>query len=270
MLSFRRVGFRLFALVSTFAFSLMASSTIHIAHARIYKGEPVPLGNGVARVVVAASSAGRPASVSVVLSPAALDGLPAAASHRETWEYVLPMPSDGPRTGYDHVGLNWNPTGHPPAGIYSVPHFDIHFYLISRAEQEAVTFQGAAAKPFLAPPDRTLVPEGYVVPADSAVEKMGYHGIDTKSHEFHGKAFDHTFLYGYYGGRLIFVEPMVTLAYLKSRPDITAPVRTPQSYSIAAHYPSKYRIGFDVKRNEYRLSLLGLKAFSPSARSAAR
>jgi hypothetical protein len=27
------------------------------------------------------------------------------------------------------VGLNWNPHGHIPPGVYDLPHFDFHFYI---------------------------------------------------------------------------------------------------------------------------------------------
>lgn len=270
MVRFTRRGFRFFGLVSAVMLGLAASAATQASEPTIHAGKPVPVGNGVARVLVAADSTGAPTSVSVVLTAAALEGLPGAGAGHADSEYILPMPSGAPQTGYDHVGLNWNPAGHIPTGIYSVPHFDVHFYLVTRAERDAVTFQGTAATASLTPPDSALVPEGYVIPPDSAVEGMGHHGVDTKSHEFHGEPFDHTFLYGYYGRRLIFVEPMVTLEFLKKKPDVTVPVRTPRSYSIAAHYPTQYRIGFDPGRDEYTISILALKPFSLSKRTAPR
>lgn len=270
MLRVKRRGLPFVALVVTMMLGLAASVATRASEPTIHAGTPVPVGNGVARVIVAADSAGRPTAVSVVLTAAALEGLPAASAGHADPEYILPMPSDAPQSGYDHVGLDWHPAGHVPAGIYTVPHLDVHFYLVTLAERKAVTFQGAAATAGLTPPDSALVPEDYAVPPDTAVEGMGLHGVDTTSHEFHGKPFDHTFIYGYYGGRLIFVEPMVTLDFLQTKPDVTVPVRTPRSYSIAAYYPTQYRIGFDPGRDEYTISIVALRPFPPSTQAAQR
>ncbi|MCS4505611.1 DUF5602 domain-containing protein [Arhodomonas aquaeolei] len=228
----------------------------------IHTGEPVHVGNGTARTVVVTDANGIPQSVSVVFSGSALSGLPAARSDQSEWEYLLPMPAGAPPTGYDHVGLDWNPAGHAPQGVYTHPHFDVHFYMINRAQQEAVTFIGEAAARGLAPPDARTVPADYVVPPDTAVERMGLHGVDTQSHEFRGKPFTSTFLYGYYEGRMVFLEPMVTLAFLQSRPDVTMPVKRPLAYSLPGYYPAKYRIGYDPELNQYQVSLLDLRAYA--------
>jgi hypothetical protein len=35
--------------------------------------------------------------------------------------------------------LDWNPLGHEPEGIFDVPHFDFHFYMISNQERLSIT-----------------------------------------------------------------------------------------------------------------------------------
>jgi len=237
----------------------LAAGGAQASGAHIFAGDPVAVGNGQARVIVVDGSNGTPTSVHVVLDGHALEGLPQATADRESWEYVLPMPTTGPRTGYDHIGLDWNPDGHRPAGVYTVPHFDVHFYLISTAEQQAITFTGSARERAIAPPDPSLVPVGYVVPPDTAEERMGLHGLDPASGEFHGKPFTYTFLYGYHDRRLVFVEPMITLAYLRTRADVIVPVKTPAAYSLPGYYPTRYRMGYDASRDEYHVALLGLR-----------
>ena len=251
-------------LASLLALGLLGANS---ATARIYTGTPSPVGNGFARVAVATDASGAPTSVSLLVDANALQGLPEPTATQHEWEYVVAMPQGAPATGYDHVVLNWNPKGHPPQGVYSVPHFDVHFYVISRASQEAVTFQGNEAGPGLAPPDARLIPAGYVVPPDTAVERMGAHGINPSGPEFHGKPFTHTFIYGYYRGSMIFVEPMVTLAYLKTLPDVTTAVRTPATYSATGYYPTKYRIGFDRERGHYSIALLALRPYTVTAKA---
>src|SRR5690348_14444530 len=48
----------------------------------------------------------------------------------EEAEVFLTLPSQAAGTGFTVLGLDWNPQGHPPPGIYDVPHFDFHFYYI--------------------------------------------------------------------------------------------------------------------------------------------
>ncbi|MDL0431761.1 hypothetical protein QPM17_11520 [Marinobacter sp. TBZ242] len=59
----------------------------------------------------------------------------------------------------------------------------------------------------------------------------------------------------------MFVEPMVSLAFLQSLPEITSPVRKPQRYSYPAWYPAAYRIGFDAGKNEYTIALHALERY---------
>ena len=241
----------LVAVAALVAGAVVVGSAVRAADApkaSVYEGQAVKVGNGAARVVVAATAEGRPRSVSVVLTAGAVEGLPAASKEQPEWEFLLQMPQSGPRTGYDHVAVDWNPAGHPPEGIYTVPHFDFHFYTASRAEQEGVSFAGTEGPEAAKVADSALLPKGYVVPPDTAVEKMGVHGVDPAAPEFHGKPFTHTFIYGYYKGRLTFIEPMVALSYLLTKPDITAEVKVPAAYSYPGFYPSKYRVGYDPER----------------------
>ncbi|EPC03150.1 hypothetical protein L861_22840 [Litchfieldella anticariensis FP35 = DSM 16096] len=260
-------GFRPLGLATTLLLALTTSS-MQASEGVILNGEPVAVGNGLARVVVTQDSSGIPISIAVALTGGALEGLPAPQPDQQVWLYLLPLPEGVSPTGYDHVLLDWNPAGHIPDGVYSVPHFDMHFYLISDAERQAVTFLGPDREQQLAPPDASLVPAGYIVPPESAVESMGVHGIDLAGHEFHGQPFTHAFIYGYHAGRLIFLEPMVSLDFLRSRPDVTMPVNTPARYSLSGYYPTQYRVGFDPLSDEYRIELLGLRHFNAEPRTA--
>ena len=49
-------------------------------------------------------------------------------------EYVNHFPfiegKVGDRIPFKHQVTNYNPEGHGPPGVYSVPHFDFHFYMV--------------------------------------------------------------------------------------------------------------------------------------------
>jgi hypothetical protein len=57
----------------------------------------------------------------------ALKGLPEG----KTMEFTLALPKEAAPTAYNHIGIDWNPQGHEPQGIYDKPHFDFHFYMIT-------------------------------------------------------------------------------------------------------------------------------------------
>ena len=227
----------------------------------IHAGTPVSVGEGTARVIVVEDGGGKPASISVILSEKALQGLPKAGGKGyEEFEYILPMPKSGPKTGYDHVVVDWNPNGHPPQSVYTVPHFDFHLYTIDPQTRMKVTFKGPDAIGAATAPAADLLPAGYVVPPDTAVEQMGVHGVDPSGPEFHGKPFTATFIYGYYKGEMTFVEPMVSKAFLEAWPDVTYVVKTPKAYSRPGYYPTRFRVAYDMQGKNYVVALTRLQA----------
>ena len=226
-----------------------------------FSGTPVALGKGEAYTVVTTGPDGALASIGVVITESALEGLPAATPGGQAlFAYKLPMPEAGPRTVVDHVGLDWEALGHPPEGVYDVPHFDVHFYLVGREEVETVHFDSPddSAHPDQQPPPE-LMPAGYVLPPGTAVPKMGVHAIDPAAAEFQQKPFEVTFIYGYYAKQLTFLEPMVTLAYLQTKPAFSAPVPRPARYAKAGTYPSAYRVAYDGERRVYEIVLQDLQ-----------
>jgi len=235
-----------------------------MADAATYQGAAVRIGKGSARIVVHTDKAGKPSSVAVKMSPGALQGLPAKPNKKSTegsWEYPLPMPKHGPKTGYTHVVIDWNPHGHPPPHVYTVPHFDFHFYGIGADAVKKVSFTGPK-DPATQVSNAALIPPDYKVIPETAVNKMGVHAIDVTSHEFHGKPFTATFIYGYHKGQMVFVEPMVTLAYLKTKPSLSVPVKTPAQYSRPGYYPTRYSVRYDKHSKAYLVVLDGLKPWN--------
>jgi hypothetical protein len=228
-------------------------------------GASQPLGDGTMRTYVELVN-GAPVEVGVALSERALENLPQGhhdpgavvfEGHHVMWEYVLELPADNP-TPFQHVALNWNLTGHEPAGIYDKPHFDFHFNLISDAERRTITpedpkFDEKAANH----PVATHVPAGYAA-LPGAVPLMGAHWIDPTSPELNGEQFGQTFIFGTWDGELIFAEPMITKAFLDAKPDFTAEIPVPEQVDVPGYYPTRYGIRWDEERKEYRVSLEGL------------
>lgn len=260
-----RIGVRAlwtpFFILAAAAAVLAAGPALAESKSTTYEGKGVRIGRGTAHTVVRTDADGKPASIGIVFTPGMLDGLPKAAKGANPdFPYLLPMPTKGPKTVVDHVVVNWESAGHPPSRVYDVPHFDFHFYLVSRAARMKVAFKSEndSGDPGQQPPAE-LVPVGYILPPGTAVPQMGVHAIDPSASEFRNQPFTATFIYGFYNKQQSFLEPMVSLAYLKSKPSFSAPVPRPASYTKPGTYPSTYGVRYDAGRNVYEVTLEELK-----------
>jgi hypothetical protein len=217
-------------------------------------GTPTPMATGSVRSYLTLGRDGAPTELGVALTEAALVGLPAA-----TTEFVVALPAQASSTPYTHVGINWQPTGHPPMTVYTVPHFDVHFYSISLAERNAMTpADPQYATKLLRLPAAALAPAGYTADV-MGIPRMGLHWGDPTSPEFSGQPFAGTFIYGSYDGKFIFAEPMLAKSYLESKPvSDVKPIKVPGQYATSGYQPTSYTVSFDAATKEYRVALSGL------------
>jgi hypothetical protein len=226
---------------------------------RTYNGSSVELGAGRAYAFTTFDASGKPITIGLRMSELALKGLPTEMPHNATgWEYVLPLPKEAANLGYDHVGIDWNPMGHIPDGIYNMPHFDFHFYMISQADKEKITLKGEDLARAHKAPALEFLPEGYILPEGTEVPRMGAHAIDPSSPEFNKMPFTKTFIYGFYDGQMVFLEPMTTKAFLETRTNTTDLIKLPRIYAKHGYYPTMYSVKYDAAQREYEISLEGL------------
>lgn len=225
-------------------------------------GEAVALGEGTVRSYVLIED-GAPVEVGVALSEAALAGLPGHGGPgaipmpdgNSTYEFELQLPATNP-TPFQHVTVDWNPGGHEPPGIYDSPHFDVHFYTISSEARRTIhpgdpQFGEKAARH----PSAEYVPSGYAALVPDAVPMMGLHWFDPASPELNGSEFTRTFIYGSWDGQMIFLEPMITRAFLETKPDFTAPIPVAAQHAVPGYYPGRYSVRWDEASREYRIAL---------------
>jgi hypothetical protein len=164
----------------------------------------------------------------------------------------MTLPSEGSASGFQLLEIGWNPQGHEPPGVYDIPHFDFHYYYISDAERMAIPGgQPVTVAPeFLAP--------GYSAPGPT-VPAMGGHSEDLTGPEFNGGTFTQTFVYGFYNGEEIFVEPMLTQAYLMGLSgSSTFAVRQPGRYALSplpGLVPGSMRHSYDSANDLYTISV---------------
>jgi hypothetical protein len=220
---------------------------------RTFKSPAVVVGGGMARSELVFNGADELESISVVFTEGALTNLPATLPNTE---FIIPLPTGTPTTVFNHLGINWQPNGHPPPVVYTHPHFDVHFYLIPISARDAMT----PADPAFAA-KATKVPLAEETPAryladPQGIPRMGTHWTHQDSHEFHGQLFTNTMVYGFYDGKMIFIEPMMTKAFLESRPNETKTMSLPARYPAPGRYPTAHKVSYDDAAKEYRVELI--------------
>jgi len=252
---------------------------------RVITTEPQKLGNGSARVYVALNGDGSPLAIGVRLDKDALAGLPKEPNATSRcfdrngdgkiqpdecvgdYAFVFTIPGEAGQAvaPFNWVAMNWNPHGHgsPAPPPWAAPHFDFHFYLVSRdVVQRLRTGKSGemidcedfkvATKP---------VPAKYVhadhIDVGAAVPDMGNHLIDSKSPELAkgGPPFTHTFIFGAYDGKITFLEPMVTLAFIASKPSMCAKINQPEAFEVAGAYPTRYCVRYLPGEDAYAISI---------------
>ncbi|MEP6622203.1 MAG: DUF5602 domain-containing protein [bacterium] len=243
-----------------------SDSTTAVDKSALVYGPSVSFAQGSARAWVQIDASGVASAVGIAMTETALNGLPATVSGPSPSAIMatLALPAEAAGTGFDHAELGWNPLGHDPLQIYGQPHFDMHFYTVSQATQAAILPtdpQWAAKATNL--PTAAFVPTGYVSPpspiAASAVPQMGVHWTDVKSPEFNGQLFTSTFIYGSWDGQFIFLEPMITKAYLDSHPaNVMKNIPQPAQWTKSGSSPTTYTVNYDATAKEFRITLGGL------------
>ena len=242
------------------------------------------IGNGTVWSFAQLDSAGAPKAVGIEMSGATLASLPTDASDQHhcfdrdgdgttnsatecahTHEFAIPLPdavSTRDDVPFKWVLLNWNRHGHMPPGIYDVPHFDVHFYMVPIEDVFAI--HDGPCGPELVDCDhyargKTPVPDGLMHPdfkdVDAVAPAMGNHLIDVTAHEFHGMPFTSSWIYGVYDGRVTFYEQMVARDYLLSRPNVCTPIKSPPAVAVDGYYPTQTCVRHDAATDRYIVSM---------------
>jgi hypothetical protein len=218
-----------------------------------YYGSVTQMGGGTGRSFVTLDGSGTHTELGVTFTEAALSGL---GDDPDEFFFDLPIRMLG--TPFRHVVINWEPHGHPPAGVYTVPHLDVHFYMITSQVREAIdlTDPAVAAKAAVKP-SAELLPTGYV--AGMASSWMGLHWRDPSGPEFSGQPFTKTVIYGSYDGAVTFLEPMLAKSFLESKPsNVKTALKLPATFGSRGYQPTSYTVHWNASTREYRVVLTDL------------
>lgn len=215
----------------------------------MHVGESRALGEGSARSWVSLAADGTPRALGITLTEAALDALESGGAGGLT----LRLPTEATAPPFDHIELRWIGSAAEPDAIFERPQLGVHFYLLSPAEREAIRDSAEAAQI----PALELIPRSYI-PLARLLARAGTHWIDPTAPELNGEPLSGSLLYGFYGGRMSFLEPRIAGALLRSRRELTREIKLPEHYARPGYYPTRYRVRYDADAREYTLALEGL------------
>lgn len=251
-------------------------------------GEPVELGDGTAHAYADLNPDGSPRAVGLSISRTGLETLPTEKgqnparcfdadgdgqldlNHECLGDHPFELSlgdvlATSPETHFKWIGLDWNPLGHIPPGIYDLPHFDIHFYTASRDEVRKIRPGTCGEMVDCEDFERGIkpLPAKYVPPDYQDLQvvapDMGNHLLDVTSPELGDPParFTHTFIYGVYDGRVTFLEPMITTEFLTSISEECVPIKQPAAWEVAGYYPTQYCMRHLADEDAYAVSLEG-------------
>lgn len=177
----------------------------------------------------------------------------------------VPMPEDARRLlGIDHLGINWEAHGHPPA-TFLTQHFDFHFYSIAQRVVRGIDCADDS-KPSRLPAGYTLpdidVP-GMGILTGLCVPNMGMHAM-LKEETTETEPFEASMMLGYYRGDPVFFEPMVSRDLLRQRRDFVLPMPRVEDLPEGVRYPTAFKAEYDADAEGYRLTFSDFEAGSTS------
>jgi len=170
----------------------------------------------------------------------------------------VPVPEDARQAlGFDHMAINWEAFGHPPESFVT-PHFDFHFYNVSSDAVGAIDCSDESKPSAL--PSRYALPDidvpGMGEFIGLCVPHMGMHAM--LSDEVDDPApFEASLVVGYYAGRPIFIEPMVSRDELLKGQDFSLPMPAVGGLPAGVRYPTRFRAEYDQVNKQYQLIFSG-------------
>ena len=223
-----------------------------VSKAETYFGESKPFGGDSIRSWIKTDMNGNPISIGITFREAAF--LKLETQPDSVFMLMLPSMPVGTTSSviappFDHIEVDWVSKGDsiPP---FNTPHFDVHFFTVSEAEQIAVTGGPDTASTNM---NRKYFPFGFL-PDNQAEPGMGLHFMDSTLSKT--KTFGTTMMYGFYHGNYYFIEPMFAASYFNKMSGVVE-YQGPQYYKKSGYYTNGYSIIFDS--SQYSIGIGGLR-----------
>src|SRR4030095_16414973 len=135
-----------------------------------FYGPQVQIGDGHLRSWIRISPENVPEEIGIEMTPGVLENLPSSLT-----ESIIPLHQKAKElTPYDNIVFNTRPNP-PPVGFVTVPHFNTHFYMISKEEQMSIPAPTSSNTSLSSSAAYDIPPAG-VVPADYTIPGPAFGG----------------------------------------------------------------------------------------------
>mmetsp|Transcript_32246 Transcript_32246/g.55023 ORF Transcript_32246/g.55023 Transcript_32246/m.55023 type:complete len:349 (-) Transcript_32246:132-1178(-) len=171
-------------------------------------------------------------------------------------------------TGFNHVGVDWSPCGHPPLEWFGKPHWNLHIFRVTPEERLNARCPGGMLNPFICdfPPFEQPTPEGraffvwgkdtndavanvpdtFMAATDTAVPGEAVHSWNHNLSVPVAEWFEPQLIMGLYDGGIRFWEPMFPYEFVSGNAP-NSYVRTDIEYvsQTIQELPSEYSLSYD-------------------------
>lgn len=180
-------------------------------------------------------------------------------------------------TGFNHMGVDWSPCGHPPMDKFARPHWNFHIFRVTPEERLNVRCPDGMANPFICqdPPFVQPTPEGkafYVWGKDpdgniANIPSTFEDGIDAVPGEA-VHAFDHDaaapvadwinpqLIMGLYDGGIQFWEPMFPYEFVSGTKKKKYEESVEYAYQTIPELPSKWSLTYNPNNGGFTTLIL--------------
>jgi hypothetical protein len=146
-------------------------------------------------------------------------------------------------TLFNHFELHWEAHGHEP-DVFLVPHFDLHFYAVPESQVRMVVPPDPVA------PDKNRIPDGFIYPGPGeTVPQMGVHAVRPADLQME---FTDVLIFGFYDGKMTFIEPMVTQKTLLQKKDFELKIPVPETLGHSTLYPTMFKAHYVRSTDSFR------------------
>ncbi|WP_029037889.1 hypothetical protein [Salinimicrobium xinjiangense] len=191
---------------------------------------------------------GQPERISLIFSESTLADLPQNVHHLQ-----IPVNDPSGKFPFNHLSLKWNPTKDDVEGIFTTPHFETGFHLISAEKRSSIKVADPLAELL---PNRELLPQDFI-PSKGSYSGTGKRWLNPTASELHEPNETYTLLVDSYAGEIISFVPSFTLKYLEEAENQIFTIPFPKgAQKEGAFYPTQYSLSFDAAEKKYIISLL--------------
>lgn len=207
------------------------------------------------------------------------DGVPFLGSR---WHYKRLPTYVKKATGVDHISLDFNPCGHPPADVFTVPHYDAHMYMVSPKARTCMTCDIIPGKPVCNPEEQTtengralfhaatVQPSGKIANMPDGFKSHPYNVVPLMgSHYWNGATQpdlniepweDPVWIMGSLDGAISLIEPMFPLTFVTGKVDREYNEELTYVSQTDKRLPFRYTVSYNATTEFATITIVGKSA----------